>query len=152
MKTSTLLLKLQKDIKPYGSKIKTKSDCLDENNLSLHCLMSRYNLENYHEILNSKSKGLNDEIDVKKLRDLEERIDKYFILHAPDDEDFKKFIKTISTYLTFIAKKPLHPPGIEFSNGNNVFKRGDSYYCTGKIQFLKDKFSLCKHCVAKCDP
>ncbi len=29
----------------------------------------------------------------------------------PDDEEFKEFIKIISLYLTFIEKKPLHPPG-----------------------------------------
>ncbi|WP_342459318.1 DUF2115 family protein [Methanobacterium sp.] len=90
---------------------------------SLNQVMSRYNLENFNKILNSSCNGLDEEVDEEKLKDLQNRIDHYFSLYAPDDEDFKEFIKAISIYLTFIAKKPLHPPGIVFSNG--AFKISD---------------------------
>jgi uncharacterized protein (UPF0305 family) len=62
--------------------------------------------------------------------------------------EFKDFIKIISLYLTYIAKKPLHPTGIIFSNESKVYQKEESYYCTGKAIFLKDKHSLCRYCVA----
>ena len=74
----------------------------------------------------------NDEVDEKKLEDFKKSIDHYFNLYAPGNEDFKELIKIISIYLTFIVKKPLHPPGIIFSNGTTVYQNGDSYYCTGR--------------------
>lgn len=109
--------------------------------------MSRYNLENFNEILNSSFDKLDEEVDEEKLKDLQNRIDYYFSMYAPDDEDFKEFIKAVSIYLTFIAKKPLHPPGIIFSDGGGVYKKDNVYYCTGKHIFIKDKLSLCKYCV-----
>jgi hypothetical protein len=53
MKTAELLLKLQKDIKQFESKVKPNPDCLDKNNTSLECTVSRYNLQNFHELLDS---------------------------------------------------------------------------------------------------
>jgi uncharacterized protein (UPF0305 family) len=144
MKTSQLLLKLKKDMKKYKSKM------LDNGkNDSLNQIMSRYNLENFNAIMNTSLEELNEEVDEEKLKDLQNRIDHYFSLYAPDDEDFKEFINAISIYLTFVAKKPLHPPGIIFSNGKRVYKKDDVYYCTGKSIFIKDELSLCKYCVCK---
>lgn len=145
MKTSELFLRLKKDMEEYKSRIKQDNIKCS----SVHQIMSKYNLENFNEIVNSSFEGTDEEIDEEKLKDLQNRIDHYFSLYAPDDEDFKEFIKAISTYLIFIAKKPLHPHGIVFSNGNKVYKKGDVYYCTGKSTFIKDKLSLCKHCICK---
>ena len=111
--------------------------------------MSKYNLENFNEAINSSFEGLDEEVDEKRLKDFQKGIDYYFSLYAPDDEEFKDFIKAISIYLTFIAKKPLHPPGIVFSNGKRVYKKENTYYCTGKNIFMKDKLSLCKYCVCR---
>ena len=144
MKTSQLLSKLKECMEKYKPKMQDsgKKD-------SLNRAMSRYNLENFNEILNSSCNGLDEEVDEEKLRDLQNRIDHYFSLYAPDDEDFKEFIKAISIYLTFIAKKPLHPQGIVFSNGGRVYKKDGIYFCTGKRIFIKDNLSLCKYCVCK---
>ena len=144
MKTSQLLLKLKECMEKYKPKIRDngKKDSLNQ-------AMSRYNLENFNKILNSSCNGLDEEVDEKKLKDLQNRIDHYFSLYAPDDGDFKEFIQAISIYLTFIAKEPLHPPGIVFSNSERVYKEEGVYYCTGKRIFIKDKLSLCKYCVCK---
>ena len=144
MKTSQLLLKLKGRIKKYKPKIQN-----NQKEGSINQIMSRYNLENFNEIMNSPIEEADEEIDEKELNDLQNRIDHYFSLYAPDDVDFREFIKVISTYLTFIAKKPLHPPGIVFSNGERVYKKEGIYYCTGKRIFIKDDLSLCKHCVCK---
>lgn len=144
MKISQLLLKLKGCMEKYKPKMQDsgKKDSLNQT-------MSRYNLENFNEILNSSCNRSDEEVDEEKLKDIQNRIDHYFSLYAPDDEDFKEFIKAISIYLTFIAKKPLHPPGIVFSNGQRVYKKEDVYYCTGKRIFMKDKLSLCKYCVCR---
>ena len=158
MKTSQLLLKLKCCMKKYKPKMQNSGE-----KDSLNQAMSRYNLENFNKILNSSCNGLDEEVDEEKLRDLQNRIDQYFSLYAPDDEDFKEFIKAISIYLNFIAKKPLHPPGIIFSNGafkisdfespkplvltEGVYEKEGVYYCTGKRIFIKDKLSLCKYCI-----
>ncbi len=144
MKTSQLLLKLKKCMEKYKPKMQN-----NRKNDSLNQIMSKYNLKNFNEIMNSSFDKLDEEVDEEKLKDLQNRIDHYFSLYAPDDEDFKEFIKAISIYLTFIAKKPLHPPGIVFSNGERVYKKDDVYYCTGKSIFIKDKLSLCKYCVCR---
>ncbi len=117
-------------------------------NKSIHHALSEYNMKNFNELIHSNFQG-EDEVDEKKLEDFKRSIDHYFNLYAPGNEDFKEFIKIISLYLTFIVKKPLHPPGIIFSNGTTVYKNGDSYYCTGKRIFMEDNDSLCKYCVCK---
>ena len=85
--------------------------------------------------------------DVFELNDFQKRIDYFFSLYASEDEEFREFIKLISLYLTFIAKKPLHPSGIKFSEGKGVYKEQNIYYCTAKSEFINDKMSLCKYCV-----
>jgi uncharacterized protein (UPF0305 family) len=147
MKSSELFLKLKRDVERYKPKITLDEQVNGNDENSIHYMMSKYNFETFNEILNSYYPELDDEVSLKDLNDFKSRIDQYFKLYAPDDEEFKEFIKLISIYLTFIAKKPLHPPGIRFSKGATVYKRGNVYYCTGKSVFMKDQLSLCKYCV-----
>lgn len=114
----------------------------------LERIMSTYNEDNFKRLTETPLLLKNDEeIDTTKLTDLEMAIDHYFALYAPDDEEFREFIKIISVYLTFIEKMPLHPPGIIFSGGDLVYKNGGIYYCTGKEHFKNEDHSLCKYCV-----
>ncbi len=146
MKSNELLLKLKHQADRFKPMIKQD---IRENLDPLDRMMSRYNLDNYNEIINHTTEGLDEKIDTEKLDDFTVRIDNYFDTYAPNQEEFKEFIRIISIYLTFIAKKPLHPPGIRFSDGSGVCLDGDSYYCSAKKVFIKDKLSLCKYCVAK---
>ena len=123
---------------------------ISEKTDSVHRAMSRYNLDNFKEIMDLSSEELDDEIDEEKLEDFQGDIDHYFSLYAPDCKEFKDFIEAISLYLVFIAKKPLHPPGIVFSDGTGVSKKDDVYFCTGKSFFIKEDRSLCKYCVCRC--
>jgi uncharacterized protein (UPF0305 family) len=111
--------------------------------------LSIYNFENFENLINSSFDGPDKEVDIIKLEDLKKRIDNYFDEYAQGDESFKEFIKIISIYLTFIEKKPLHPPGIIFSGGDTVYKKGNEYFCTGKKYFINEKQSLCKYCVCR---
>jgi uncharacterized protein (UPF0305 family) len=148
IKRSKLFLKLKKDIKKYQSKISSNEVISDKKDNSIAVAISAYNLENFKEIIGSVLKGNDYEIDEKELIDFKQSIDHYFSLYAPDDEEFREFIKIISLYLTYIAKKPLHPPGLVFSNGSKVYQSDKSYYCTGKTIFIKDELSLCRYCIA----
>lgn len=109
--------------------------------------MSSYNQENFKRLTEAILSGKDEEIDTTKLKALEESIDHYFALYAPENNEFKEFIKIISVYLTFIAKMPLHAPGIIFSDGGTVYVNKGIYYCTGKKQFKKEDHSLCNFCV-----
>jgi uncharacterized protein (UPF0305 family) len=145
MKTSELLLKLKKEAELYKKLVKAP----DKSDNSINSIMSRYNYENFHEILQPSFKGEDEDLDDERIEDLRMRIDHYFSLHAPDDEDFRDFIKLISTYLVFIAKKPLHPPGTVFEDGSRVYKGKDSYICTGKRKFMTEELSLCRYCISQ---
>lgn len=97
--------------------------------------------------MNSSPDDYAGEVDEENVKDMETRIDHYFQFHGTGDDEFKEFIKGISIYLSLIAGKPLHPPGIVFSNKTTVYEREGVYYCTGKKNFIKDELSLCKYCI-----
>lgn len=144
IKLSELFIKLKENIEPYRSKIRPNTGLT-----GVEKLVSEYNLKNFNEIVNSSFTGPDKDVDLEKLEELKESIDYFFKQHSQnDDEEFRDFIELISIYLIFIARKPLHPPGIIFSNNTTVYKSGDAYYCTGKKYFIKEDFSLCKFCVA----
>lgn len=149
IKSSKLFLKLKKDIKQYQSKVSPNPRLSDKGDNSLMDMISEYNLKNFNEIMSREFIVYDSEIDEKKLEDFKRSIDHYFSLYAPDDIEFREFIKIISLYLTYIAKKPLHPPGIIFSNGKKVYQIEGCYFCTGKNIFIKDEHSLCRYCIAK---
>jgi uncharacterized protein (UPF0305 family) len=109
--------------------------------------MSSYNADNFRKLTETPFSGKDEEIDTKELTALEESIDHYFSLYAPDNIEFREFVKIISVYLTFIEKRPLHPPGIIFSGGDTVYENKGIYYCTWKKQFKNEDHSLCNFCV-----
>jgi len=135
MKSSQLFLKIKKDMERCKSKVENKN--ISENPDSIDFIMSKYNQDNFNEIMDLSFLELDDEIDEEKLNDFQKRIDYFFSLYSPDDEKFRDFIKAISLYLAFFAKKPLHPPEIKFSDGKGVYKEQDIYYCTEKANSLR---------------
>lgn len=148
IKSSKLFLKLKKDIKQYQSKVSSNHGLSNKGDNSLMDIMSEYNLKNFNEIMSREFRGHDSEIDERELEDFKRSIDHYFSLYAPNDMEFREFIKIISLYLTYIVKKPLHPPGIIFSNGSKVYQSEGCYFCTGKNIFIKDEHSLCRYCIA----
>lgn len=83
------------------------------------------------------------------LADFQERIDSYMSAHVPGNESFKDYIRTVSIYLAFIARRPLHPPGMRFSGGKEIALIGGIWRCPGKKDYVGDPASLCKYCVCK---
>lgn len=154
MKASKLLEELKENMKNYDiDHIKENLKKEDINPISKQ--VSIFNLKNYDEIL---SKTIGDEedfeIEDKEIKDIKNEIDLFFKGCSPESEDsFKKFIESICIYLSLIAKKPLHPIGMDFRDGKTVFaeeKEGEIvYYCDIKqrqAEIAKDYYT-CKYCI-----
>ena len=90
-----------------------------------------------------------EDIDSDVLLEFSTCIDRYMDENAPDQIDLKKYVRMVSLYLTFIVKKPLHPPGMIFSDGEKIIRRDNYFYCPVKNKQLNQELSLCKYCVSK---
>lgn len=111
--------------------------------------IGKYNIEIFSEILSRNYVDTLEEVDHEKLEDFILRINQYMDEKAPNQTDLKEYIRIISTYLTFIAKKPLHPPGMIVDGNKKIFKKGDNYFCPMKSKYILETMSLCKYCVCK---
>lgn len=151
MKASALFVRVKGDLEKLSSyrPLIEKKLHDDGNSGMIGAVMTGYNYDNFVEILDRESVDPDFEIDDAKLYDFQRRIDHYLNAYAPDDADLKRYIKGISTYLAFIVKRPLHPPGLKFSDEARVYEKGGQAYCSGKRTFIKEKLSLCKYCVCK---
>lgn len=90
-----------------------------------------------------------EDIDSDVLLEFSTCIDRYMDENAPDQIDLKKYVRMVSIYLTFIVKKPLHPPGMIFSGGEKIISKDNYFYCSLKNKQLDQELSLCKYCVSK---
>ena len=61
------------------------------------------------EILNQET---DSDVSVEKGREnaMREALHSYLMQYAPGEKDLPRYITAISLYLTFYAKRPLHPP------------------------------------------
>ena len=71
----------------------------------------------------------------------------YFDMYAGGDDENKKFTENITLYLVLISKKPIHP--YSENKKDDVYYFNGSYYCKGRIKYIKDKNSLCRYCICK---
>lgn len=110
-------------------------------------LIAKYDLEMFFEIKNKDNIDTIEDIDPDVLNDFTFRIDKYMDKNAPDKIDFKRYIRIVSTYLAFIVKKPLHPPGMIFNGDQIIVGRDNNFFCPIKNKWLNLELSLCKYCV-----
>lgn len=115
---------------------------------NIRCL-AIYNHEKISELKERDCPELTEEIDIGKLEDFTLRINKYMDEYAPDQRDLKEYIRIISTYLTFIAKEPLHPSGMYVNENQTIFENGGVYYCPAKSKYVSEDMSLCKFCVCR---
>ena len=76
--------------------------------------MSKYDLDIFLEILSLDRVESDHRIDRHELEDFTLKIEQYMDAQAPGQEQLKKYVRIISTYLVFIAKRPLHSPDIAF--------------------------------------
>jgi uncharacterized protein (UPF0305 family) len=108
-------------------------------------LLSIYNYETFLELYRSSPAGEPMPVNEKKLREMEADLDRYLAKHMPGEDDYKRFIRIVSVYLTFIARKPLHPPGMFNANGQAVYKDGKTV-CPLRSEEITKPSSLCRFC------
>ncbi len=115
---------------------------------NLECL-ARYNRKIFSELKERECTDLPEEIDIEKLQEFTLRINRYMDKYAPGQRDLKEYTRIISTYLTFIAKEPLHPPGMYVDANRKIFENNGVYYCPVKSKHITEEMSLCKYCVCR---
>ena len=156
MKTRDLLTEIKENIKDYDIKIlEERMKKEDINPISKQ--VSAFNIENYKEIMALTIEDENNmEVPDELIEAEKEEIAKFFDGCSPESEDiFKRFVTYICIYLSLIAKRPLHPVGMDFRDGKTVFTKEEdgkiNYYCDIRKEMKmrsKDYFT-CKFCVCK---
>ncbi|AKB19002.1 DUF2115 family protein [Methanosarcina sp. WWM596] len=111
--------------------------------------LARYNRKKFSELKERDCSEISEEIDIGKLEDFTFRINKYMDEYAPNQSDLKEYTRIISTYLTFIVKEPLHPPGMYINENQTIFENDGVYYCPAKSKHILEEMSLCKYCVCR---
>ena len=154
MKASELLEEIKGNMKGYDiDHIKENLKKEDINPISKQ--VSVFNLKNHDEILAKSIEDYEDfEISDEEINGMKNEIELFFEGCSPEsDESFRKFIESICIYLSLIAKRPMHPIGMDFRDGKTVFseeKDGETiYYCDIKqrqAEIAKDYYT-CKYCV-----
>ena len=131
----------------------------DENTDQTSKLRANFHIQNYTEIMElniDEEDESNIEVDDELVNDIKDELRRFFEGCSPEsEEEFKKFIIYTCIYLSLIAKRPLHPIGIDMHNGKTVFgeeKDGETvYYCDIKEEqskMAKDYYT-CQYCVCK---
>ena len=158
MKTRDLLEEIKENIKDYDIGI-FEERVRDENTDQTSKLRANFHIQNYNEIMElniGEDDESNVEINEKLVNDIKDELRRFFEGCSPEsEEEFKKFIIYTCIYLSLIAKRPLHPIGIDMHNGKTVFgeeKDGETvYYCDIKEEqskIAKDYYT-CQYCVCK---
>ena len=144
MKSSELFQEIKENLLKYPPHEPKKSDNYKDN------LISDYDFNIYNEIIEKEILEIDEKINDDKIDDFKKRIDYNLKKWDVNQKDFIEFIKYISLYLFFIAKKPLHPVGTPFeSDIKGVFEENGVYYCNSKKRYIKEDNSHCLYCVAK---
>ncbi|MGA9140354.1 MAG: DUF2115 family protein [Methanocella sp.] len=99
------------------------------------------------ELLSAGDIGPGIPVDESRLADFRERIDRYMDDHGPGDQEFKAYVRIVSTYLAFVVRRPLHPPGMVISGDRAIEVRDGQWHCPGKKAYITEPGSLCKYCV-----
>ena len=158
MKTLDLLEEIKENIKDYDIGI-FEERVRDENTDQTSKLRANFHIQNYTEIMElniDEEDESNIEVDDELVNDIKDELRRFFEGCSPEsEEEFKKFIIYTCIYLSLIAKRPLHPIGIDMHNGKTVFgeeKDGETvYYCDIKEEqskMAKDYYT-CQYCVCK---
>ncbi len=104
--------------------------------------MLEYFLLNLKELINTYNVCPED-LDDKKVGEFIKKINENSKLVA-----FKKISLVVLPYLTFIAKKPIHPPEMIFLGGKEIKKAENKYFCPVKNKQI-NLYSFCEFCVCE---
>ncbi|HVP96266.1 DUF2115 family protein [Methanoregula sp.] len=152
MYASELLSRIRCDldtIPEYIARIERERQAVREDPPGTFTLLGDYNYATYTEIRGRCAVDPDFAIDPGAVKECEDVLDRYLERYAPGNENLKHYVTALSLYLAFIEQRPLHPPGVPFSDDIRIVKRGDGYYCTGKRRYRDDPAALCRFCICK---
>jgi uncharacterized protein (UPF0305 family) len=135
----------------YGKELQSDSsnEIDDSADRSFVKQVTDYNQKIWREILTTDGFDEQYEIDLDTLIGFTRLLREYLEYHATNRTMVQQYVRIISVYLTFVAKKPLHPPGMVFAEGNKLLSSGSEFYCPIKKHHLDRTPSLCSYCVSK---
>jgi uncharacterized protein (UPF0305 family) len=110
--------------------------------------MKKYNSAVFSEIIGSTPQIKNRELDPNLIEEFSSRLDAYLDKNAQGQTDLKKYIRVVSLYLTFIAEKPLHPPGMVMRGIDRGISRDGKYFCFGPRSRKNEPIFMCQYCAA----
>jgi hypothetical protein len=110
-----------------------------------------YDYQAFNALLDLDQAPPGGPVDDAALAGFREQIDRYMDANAPGSEAFKDYIRTVAVYLAFIARMPLHPPGMRFTGGKEIALVDGAWRCPGKREYAGDPASLCRYCVCRSD-
>jgi len=113
-------------------------------------LVAAYDYKAFTELL-GRAQVSGGEVDDAVLADFRRLIDRYMDVHAPGSEAFKDYVRTVSVYLAFVARRPLHPPGLRLAGDKEIALVDGAWRCPGKRKYAGDPGSLCRYCVCRSD-
>ncbi len=146
MKATRLLKIIREELKDYPIEY-LKNKAVDERyHDPLVKKLAKYNSQIYDEIYTCEIKEdykINDDV----IKNIKGDINYYFTKYAGDDTETREFTKYLTLYLALIAKKPIHP--FSEDKKDDVYAFDGTYYCKGRIKYIRDKKSLCRYCVCK---
>ncbi|HEY3425902.1 MAG TPA: DUF2115 family protein [Negativicutes bacterium] len=112
-------------------------------------LVTEYNQQTFLEIKSRKCIEMIEEVDAAAFNEFTFRINKYMDENAPGQDALKRYVRLISTYLTFIAKRSLHPPGMIMGGEQKIVGKDNKFYCPVKNKQMHGALSVCKYCVSR---
>ena len=111
--------------------------------------VAEYNRQTLQEIKSRDSVDVIADIDLEAFNEFALLLTQYLTDNAPGQENLQRYVRLTATYLTFIARKPLHPPGLFFADGQQLTAYGKTFYCPVKNKQVPGMPSLCQYCAAE---
>ncbi len=111
--------------------------------------VAEYNRQTPQEIKSRDSVDVIADIDLEVFNEFTLLLTQYLADNAPGQENLQRYVRLTATYLIFIARKPLHPPGLLFADGQRLTAHGNTFYCPVKSRQLPGVPSVCQYCVSR---
>lgn len=146
MKASELLEDIRSELADYPIEY-LKNKVTDERYTDpLTKKLAEYNSNVYDDIYETV---ILDDFDINGnvIENIRQDIRFYFNRYAGGEDEHERFAEGITLYLSLIAKKPLHPYGE--NKKEEVYYSNGTYYCKGRVKYIKEEKSLCRYCICK---
>ncbi len=156
MKASILLNEIKESIENFDTtRIEESLKREDLNPMSRQ--LSIHNLETCRDIKACEIReDMDFDVDDGEIESFKKELHNFFEGCSPEsDNEFRRFIQDICFFKSFIAKKPLHPVGMDMRDNNTVHEVEENgktvYYCDIRNSVRDDSkgYYTCNYCICK---